>query len=61
MTVKTIPASELREGYTLVLSDGTLAGIDSLAVIVHVTLDNGDKVKFMPNTLVHVEAEEGEF
>lgn len=58
-----IPASELREGYTLVLPDGSSQVIaSSPTVVVVVRLQHGNDIAYYsPDHMVAVEAEASEF
>jgi hypothetical protein len=62
MATKMIPASELREGYTVVLADGSSQVVIAVPVnIVEVTFDNGNVTTYKQGEMVTVEVEQGEF
>jgi hypothetical protein len=62
MATKMIPASELRDGYSLVLPDGSSRVIVGPPIkMVTVTLENGNIAYYSPEHLVAVVAEDSEF
>jgi len=62
MSWKLIPASELREGYSLVLHDGSSRVIaHPPKVVIQVVLENGNTTYFLPDQMVQVVSENGEF